>query len=369
MRLVAAGDAFEDRLSTSLEELQKHAPEKMDVPADRRFVGFDAYRKAIECDVDVVILATPPGFRPLHLTHAIEHGRHVFMEKPVAVDAPGVREVLAAARAAKDKGLKVGVGLQRRHEPKYIETVRRLQAGEIGDIILLRAYWNSAGVWTRAREAEMSELEYQMRNWYYFNWLCGDHIVEQHIHNLDVCNWIQGNHPVSAQGQGGRQVRVGLDTGEIYDHHMVEYTYADGTKMLSQCRHTPNCWSAVSEHAHASGGHSDVHRGRITAKSGETWTFEDKNPNPYQAEHDALFAAIRNDLEHNEAETGAVATMTAILGRMATYSGQVIEWDQALRSELRLAQTEGLDWPSQAPVKPLSGGRYAAPIPGQTKVF
>ena len=369
VRLVAAADAFEDRLTTSLDELAKHAADKMDVPAERRFVGFDAFQKAIDCDVDVVVLATPPGFRPLHFEYAVEKGRHVFMEKPVAVDAPGVRRVLAAAAAAKEKKLKVGVGLQRHHEAKYLETVRRLRAGDIGEILLLRAYWNSAGVWTRPREEGMGEVEYQMRNWYYFNWLCGDHIVEQHIHNIDVCNWIRGGHPVSAQGQGGRQVRTGPDSGEIYDHHMVEFTYADGSTMLSQCRHIPDCWTSVSEHAHGSGGTADVSRGEIVTSDGTKWKFSGENPNPYQVEHDVLFDAIRTDREHNEAETGAIATMTAILGRMATYSGQVIQWDEALASGLALAHHDVMTWESKAPVEPLHSGGYPIPTPGRTRVL
>jgi predicted dehydrogenase len=367
VHLVALADAFRDRLDSALAEIVKHAPERVDVPESRRFVGFDAYRDAIDLDVDVVILATPPGFRPEHFRHAVARGRHVFMEKPVAVDAPGVRAVLAAAAEAKKKELKVGVGLQRHHDPAYVETVKRLREGAIGRIQLYRCYWNSSGVWTRAREAGWSEMTYQMRNWYYFNWLCGDHIVEQHIHNLDVCNWIQGAPPVSAQGQGGRAVRTGPDTGEIFDHHVVEYTYADGTKMLSQCRHQQGCWDSVSEHAHGALGYADVSGGRITSAGGWDWRWRtrDEGVDPYQAEHDALFAAIRAGLPHDEAENGAHATMTAILGRMATYSGRLVQWDEALASELVLAP-ERLAFDALPRVLPDEHGRYPDAIPGVT---
>jgi predicted dehydrogenase len=214
-------------------------------------------------------------------------------------------------------------------------------------------------------------MTYQMRNWYYFNWLCGDHIVEQHIHNLDVCNWIQGAPPIQAQGQGGRAVRTGPDTGEIYDHHSVEFTYADGTKTISQCRHMPGCWPSVSEHAHGTLGVSDVSGGRITSQGGWDWRFHaegDAKVDPYQAEHDALFAAIRAGTPYNEAEYGATSTMTAILGRLATYSGRVLQWDEALASNLRLAP-ERLDWDAQPRVLPDAHGRYPSAIPGVTAVI
>ena len=234
--------------------------------------------------------------------------------------------------------------------------------------MFLRCYWDSAGVWIRPRTAEMTEMEYQMRNWYYFNWLCGDHIVEQHIHNLDVCNWIMKGTPLKAQGQGGRQVRTGPDTGEIYDHHMVEYTYADGTKMLSQCRHIPNTWSSVSEHAHGTLGHADVSRAQIESRGGWDWRWRGEGQDPYQLEHDALFAAIRNDTPHNEAETGAQATMTAILGRIATYSGQEVTYADALASEISLAP-KAYAWDAAPPTLPDADGRYPIPMPGVTRVL
>ncbi|MFO0980964.1 MAG: Gfo/Idh/MocA family oxidoreductase [Planctomycetota bacterium] len=368
VKLVAMADAFEDRLEQSLKDLQTQFGDRIDVPRARQFVGFDAYHQAIDCDVDLVILTTPPGFRPLHFKHAVARNRHVFMEKPVAVDAPGVRMVLDAGKEAARKNLKVGVGLQRRHSPMYRETIQRIWDGAVGDITLLRVYWNGAGVWVHPRAPGMTEMQYQMRNWYYFNWLCGDHIVEQHIHNLDVGNWVMRGYPVSAQGQGGRQMRIGPDYGEIYDHHMVEFTYADGTRMLSQCRHIADCWDSVSEHVHGARGVVDCAAGKITANGG--WSFKaSADPrSPYEIEHEDLHAAIRNDTPYNEAEYGALSTMTAIMGRMATYSGKVIAWQDALASELSL-QPKTYAWDAQPNVLPDEHGLYPAAKPGATQVL
>ncbi|MGH7139658.1 MAG: Gfo/Idh/MocA family protein, partial [Pirellulales bacterium] len=322
------GDAFEDRLNGSLNNIQKEGnfSAKIDVPKDRQFVGFDAYKKVLEAGVDLVILATPPGFRPIHFAAAVDAGKHIFMEKPVAVDAPGVRAVLDAAKKAKDKGLGVGVGLQRRHQKSYLETIKRLQDGAIGKIVTMRAYWNGAGVWVNPRKPGQSDMEYQMRNWYYFNWLCGDHIVEQHIHNLDVINWLKNAYPVRGQGMGGRQVRTGPDYGEIYDHHAVEFEYADGSRMFSYCRHIPNCWDSVSEHAQGTKGVADISGHRLETMDGEKWRYTGENKNPYVVEHHDLIASILSGNPYNEAEYGALSTMTAIFGRMCTYSGKMISW-------------------------------------------
>ncbi len=363
VQLVAMADAFRDRLDSSLAELARNVPEHLDVPESRRFTGFEAHQRAIDVDVDVVLLATPPGFRPLHFEYAVSRGRHVFLEKPVAVDAPGVRRVLAASAEAKRRGLKVGVGLQRRHDPRYLETVQRIRDGAIGEVQLLRCYWNGVRPWVRRREAAWTEMEYQMRNWYYFNWLCGDHIVEQHIHNLDVANWIRSSTPTSAQGQGGRQGLEDPDQGEIFDHHAVEFTYADGTKLLSQCRQIPGCWESVSEHALGTEGAADVSGFHIQGRGGWEWSWRGEAVDPYQAEHDALFAAIRADVPYDESETGALATLTAILGRMATYSGRVVTWDEALSSSVDLSP-QSYAWDAKPSVLPDASGRYPIAIPG-----
>lgn len=373
VKLVAMSDAFDDRLAGSLKEIQQKHGDKVDVPTERQFFGFDGYKQAIAL-ADVVILATPPGFRPAHFEEAVRQGKHVFMEKPVATDAPGVRKVLAAAEESKKKNLKVCVGLQRRYHPGYIETVKRIQDGAIGDIITGRAYWNGTTPWLyRRAELErkagrkLTEMEYQMRNWYYFTWICGDHILEQHIHNIDVINWMMGGYPVRAQGQGGCEVRKGLDYGEIFDHHFVEFEYENGARMLSQCRHIRGCWNNVSEHAMGSKGTANISSFLIKAKGEADWTWRQRSRDPQQIEHDVLFDAIRNNKPLNDAEIGAKSTMTAIMGRMATYSGQLIEWDEALNSQVDL-MPEKLAWDALPKSLPDANGLYKLPVPGQTEV-
>ncbi len=381
VKLVAVGDAFENRAKGAIKELKDQKGERVAVDDGKVFIGFDAYQKVIDSGVDLVILATPPGFRPIHFEYAVKAGRNIFMEKPVAVDAPGVRQVLEANKIAKEKKLKVGVGLQRHHEAKYIETIKRIHDGEIGKVLALRAYWNNPGVWDPPlkRENAKSEMEYQMRNWYYYNWLCGDHIVEQHIHNLDVANWVMDGFPIRANGMGGRQVRIDKKYGEIYDHHAVEFEYADGTRCYSQCRHMPNCWNSVSEHAHGTKSQADISSGRFfeTVRSQDNsgafeektlWKYNGPNKNPYQVEHDDLFAAIRTGAEYNEADNGAMSTMTSILGRMCTYSGQVIEMADAVKSELSL-MPKSFAWDAAMPVNPDAEGNYPIAVPGVTRVL
>ena len=380
-KLVAVADAFEDNLNSAVTTLQRQHGEKVDVPKDRQFVGFDAYQRVLESDVDIVILATPPGFRPLHFEAAINAGKHVFMEKPVAVDPAGVRKVIDANELAKKKNLAVAVGLQRHHEPIYIETIKRLQDGAIGRIVATRAYWNGAGVWVRPRKEGQSEMEYQMRNWYYFNWLCGDHITEQHIHNLDVINWLMGGYPVKAQGQGGRQVRTGKEYGEIYDHHFVEFTYekdGDRSVLLSQCRHIENCWNSVSEYAHGATGWANIGDGQIFDTKGNlVWEYprneggKRKNLHDgWQQEHHDLFAAIRRGEIPNEGEYGAYSSMTSILGRMATYSGVEVSWNEALNSNLVISPVEKFhSFSDTPPILPRADMTYPIPTPGVTKVL
>lgn len=380
VKLVAMADAFKDNIDKCYKRITdpefqdwssdttKDMRPMIDVPEEHKFAGFDGYKKVIEL-CDVVLIATPPGFRPIHFEEAIRQNKHVFMEKPVAVDAPGVRRVLAAAEEAKKKKLNVVVGLQRHYQKIYTEWVERLHNGVIGDITHARVYWNSAGVWVRERQPGQTEMEYQMRNWYYFNWLCGDHITEQHIHNLDVGNWVKQAYPVRASGMGGRQVRTGKDHGEIFDHHFVEYEYADGSIMSSQCRHIKGCKNLVTESFTGTNGTAPK-PGVIQTKNGyKILNHNDKkDKNPYQVEHDVLFAAIaKGEYKFADAENGAKATMTSILGRMATYSGQVIEWEDAINSDISLAPAK-YDWNANPPVMPNADGYYPIPVPGVTKV-
>jgi predicted dehydrogenase len=378
VKLTCVADAFIDQAQNAVKNLKDEHGNRVDVKDDNVFVGFDAYKHVIDSGIDLIVIATSPGFRPIHFEYAVEKGKNVFMEKPVGTDAPGIRRLLEANKKAKEKNLKVGVGLQRHHQRNYIETVKRIHDGELGDLDLIRVYWNDAGVWVRPRRPEQTEMEYQMRNWYYFTWLCGDHITEQHIHNLDVANWIKQGPPVEAYGLGGRQVLNGPDNGQIYDHHSVEFTYKDGTKCVSQCRHWPGKTDHnVSEHAHGVKGYSDVGGGYIKFRDGKEWRYRGPNPNPYQVEHDDLFDAIRNNKPYNEGDYGATSSMTSIFGRMATYSGRRITWDEAINSDLDLhpkvydfkASVEEL-WPDPSVrVAPDKNGRYPVPIPGVTRSF
>jgi myo-inositol 2-dehydrogenase/D-chiro-inositol 1-dehydrogenase len=380
LKLVAAADVHPDRMETSLRNLQKKHGDRVEVSPEAQFIGFDGYKKAIEL-CDVAILATPPGFRPMMFEEAVRQGKHVFTEKPVCVDAPGFRKFMAAAQVAKTKNLKVGVGLQRHHQAGYIETMKRIWDGAIGDVVGMRCYWNGNTPWVKTRASlekdagrKLTEMEYQLRNWYYFVWLCGDHIVEQHIHNIDVINWLKKGPPVKARGMGGCETRKGPDYGEIFDHHAVEFTYADGTMCQSMCRHQLGCWNEVSEYAIGTKGKSELHRYIITGAN--KWKFDDTEKlNPYQVEHDDLFNAIRKNLPYNEAEYGATSSMTAVLGRMATYSGKELEWDTAIKSNIS-TMVEGIDKVSfkealqmKPPTSPGPDGMYQLPVPGKTNVI
>ena len=366
-KLVAMADAFGDNLEKAYDYVKTTFKDKVDVPKARQFVGFDAYKSAIDA-ADVVILTTPPGFRPIHFEYAVSQGKHVFMEKPVATDAEGIRKVLAAAKIADEKKLKVVCGLQRRYDEKYIETAKRIHDGVIGDLTSAQCYWNSGGVWVRDRKPEMTEMEYQMRNWYYFNWLCGDHIVEQHVHQIDVINWFMGRDaPTKAQGMGGRQVRVGPQFGEIYDHHYVEFAYDNGAIANSQCRHIRKCMNRVTESVRGTKG--SARAGLLLDNDGkEIWKFEGRPKNAYQVEHDELYRHIRNDIPLNNAYYGAHSTMTGIFGRMATYSGKDLDYEKAIASEIGIMPKE-FDWKAAPGPKAGADGLYPSPMPGTTKVI
>ncbi|MCC9600841.1 Gfo/Idh/MocA family oxidoreductase [Stieleria sp. JC731] len=375
VKLVAVADAFDSKASGVVNTLKsrnrgKYAS-KVDVPAEQIFSGLDAYKKVIESDCDVVIIATPPGFKPQQFEAAVNAGKHIFMEKPVASDATGVRRVLASVEESKKKNLMVGIGLQRRHEAQYLETVGRIHDGAIGDLIALRVYWNGGGIWYRNRSADQTEMGFQCNNWYHFNWLSGDQICEQHIHNLDVGCWLKGEYPVECNGMGGRGLREGGDASksQIFDHTFCEYTFADGTKMFSQGRHLSGGWNHVAEYAHGTKGTANVSGSSITNADGE-WRFNGQRQQGHQQEqHDLIEALMRGDI-YNEGEYGAMSTFTAILGREACYSGKVIKWDELLEKGRELAP--GIDeytLDTTPPTAPGPDGNYPVPVPGKYDPF
>ena len=330
--IVALADLFPDRLAGCRAQLKKVGVEVQD---DGCFTGFDAYEKLLAReDVNYVILACPPHFRPMHFRAAVEAGKNVFMEKPIAVDATGVRAVIEAGELAKTKGLGVLAGTQRRHEASWIEAIGRIQDGAIGEISACRTYFNSGRVWVIERQPGWSDLEWQIRNWVHMTWLSGDHIVEQHLHSLDAANWVLGAHPVSARGMGGRQVHASELYGNVYDHFAVEYEYPGGLRMYSQCRQMESCDNLVATFVDGTGGRADC-RGMIWGPDGKgVWRYRDRDaPNPYEQEHADLIRSIREGNPLNETLAVAEATLTAIMGRESAYSGRVITWDEALASK------------------------------------
>ncbi len=350
VELVAMADLFADRLKGS----RAHLKPKID--DGRCFAGFDAYEKLLAIqEIDLVILATPPGFRPIHLAAAIEAGKHVFMEKPAAVDPAGVRKVLEAGRKAAEKKLAVVAGTQRRHQKPYVETVARIHEGAIGEIVGGRCSWNQGGLWSRERAEGWSEMEWQCRNWLYFDWLSGDHIVEQHVHNIDVINWALQAHPVRAVGIGGRQVRTAEVYGNIYDHFAVDFEYPNGVHVLSTCRQIDGTDNHVGESLVGTEGRA---RPEGAIEGANAWRFKGKAPNPYVQEHADLIASIRAGEPLNEARAVAESTLTAILGREAAYTGADVKWDALLNSKLDLA-------PAKYEFGPLAA--RAVPAPGRQR--
>lgn len=386
VELYAVADAFKEKAEGALSNLRTKHAEKVKVDDSRIYAGLDGYKEVIDT-CDLVILTTPPGFRPYHFEAAVNAGKHVFMEKPVAVDAPGVRKVMEMAKIADEKNLKVVVGLQRRYQNCYKEALKQVKEQNIiGDIVSGQVYWNGGGIWFRDKQPGQSELMYQLNNWYFFTWLCGDHINEQHIHNIDVANWFIGGHPVSAQGMGGREQRTDKKFGQIFDHHYVEFTYENGVRINSQCRHQSGVYNAVREEFTGTKGkiyldnkpncYAVDHKGNVIWKyrptGGEDPLVEaakpkrarrSSDPDPYQIEHDILQAAVRDNTPINNAYYGAESTMTAVMGRMATYSGKEITWDECIGSKVQhmpaivTAETE-------PPAKPDGEGGYPVAIPG-----
>ena len=355
--LVAMGDLFGDRLTPARSRLKEKFGAAIDVPNDRAFTGFDAYRKVLATDANYVILATPPGFRPAHLAAAVAAGKNIFTEKPVAVDGPGIRAVLDVYEQAKAKGLGIAAGTQRRHQTGYVETMKRIHDGAIGRVVSARCYWNQGFLWKKDREAGWSDAEWQIRNWLYFTWLSGDHIVEQHVHNIDVVNWAMQGHPVRALALGGRQVRTGSDFGHIFDHFAVDYEYADGTPLMSMCRQIGGCDNSVTESLAGERGSSQVDK--YTIAGAKAWKFPGQDNRPYVQEHTDFIAAIRKGEPYNELKTVAESTMTAIMGRMSAYTGKAVTWEQALNSKETLMPPSLTLGPLPTP---------PVPMPGQTSL-
>ncbi len=373
IKLVAVAELFRDRVDTALASLKAQNGDKVDVSEGAIFLGFEGYKAAIAA-ADVVILATPCMFRPQMFEEAVKQGKHCFLEKPVALDAPGVRRVLAAAEEAKKKNLKVGVGLQRRHKPGYLEGIKRIQDGALGQIMYQRTFWDMGAARALVpKKPEWSELEFQLRNQFYFSWECGDIIVDQGLHNIDVAMWMRGDndYPINAKGVAGAEVRRGKqEDGCLFDHFAIEFEFKDGSRLFHQNRQIPGCWNYVAECAHGTLGSSEFINDRtifnITGKNEWRYKKEEPTVDPYQQEHIDLFKAITNDQPYNEAFRGARSSMTAIMGRMAGYSGQLIEWETAIKSEEHMAKIiKSMD--DEAPVKPDANGAYPLPIPGKSR--
>ncbi len=351
IKLHALGDVFADHLKDCREDLRKsdNSKDKLDISDDRCFVGFDAYQKVIDC-CDLVMLATPPGFRPLHIEATIKAGKQLFTEKPVAVDGTGIRKVLAAYEEAKSKGLSVVAGTQRRHQAGYLECMKRIHDGVLGNLITARVYWNQPDIWVHPRQKGWTDTEYQIRNWYHFLWLCGDHIVEQHVHNLDVAIWALGAHPVSAVGMGGRQAHSEPAFGQSYDHFAVDYEFPEGVHILSMARQINGCADNVSETIVGTKGrwhsHGSPESPRFHSFIGETNDHVRirGEVNPYVQEHIDLLQSITSHRPINELKQVAESTLTAIMGRDSAYSGKKLSWDDALNSKLDTFPKAPLTW-------------------------
>ena len=334
VELYAMGDLFDEVAQSKAKQYQDRFKGRANL-GDRVFSGLDAYKQVIDSGVDLVILATPPGFRPPHLEYAIKAKKNVFCEKPVAVDGPGIRQVLALVDEAKKNNTAVVAGTQRRHQKGYIETIDKIHGGAIGDIVSARCSWNGTGIWFRGKMEGESDAHYQMRNWYHYIWMCGDHIVEQHVHNLDVINWVMGAHPVKATAIGARAYRPEgppEEAGQIWDHFAVEYEYPNGVPLYSYCAHIPGIRSDVSEAVYGTKGSSQVNRFQINGEK----AADDAKISPYVQEHIDLIRSIREGKPLNELEQVANSTMTAILGREAAYSGETLTWDRALNVKTAL---------------------------------
>ena len=330
VEILALFDPFQDRIDGSLKTLREKVPAALKIKPERCFTGLDGYKKllAIE-DINYIVTAAPPGFRPIHLKAAIEAGKNVFMEKPVAVDPVGIRSVIASSELAATKGLAIVAGTQRRHQTRYLEVMKRIHEGAIGDVVGGQCYWNQGGLWVIKKTPQMTEMEWQCRNWLYFSWTSGDHIVEQHVHNIDVMNWAFRATPVKVMGMGGRQVRTAPEYGNIFDHFAVEFEYPNGARVMSMCRQIEGCSDRVEEKIVGAKG-SAMGYGEISGAN--AWKFQGDEPNPYVVEHADLIASIRSGKPLNEGKRIAESTLCAIMGRMSAYTGRAISWDWAMNA-------------------------------------
>jgi len=378
VKLVAMADLFENRLKGSLSHLANAQKDKVDVPPDRQFVGFDAYKKAIDCLApgDVILLTTHAAFRPLHFDYAVSKGVNVFMEKSFAVDSPSTRRLLAAADGSEKKGLKVGCGFMWRHSKARQEVIKRIQGGEIGELHTLRIYRVHGPVGCPSVPKGANELVFQLQHPACFNWTSGGFLLDWHCHNIDVACWTKGAWPVKAQAMGGRCYP---SAGNLFDHYAVEFTFADGTKCFDFARHMHNCWGEYADYAHGTKGSAvimtnlaqpspKIYKSQLMDKENLVWRWEGDDVNPYHEEWRVLLGAIREDKPHNEARRAAEANFAGLLGRMAAHSGAYVTWDEALRSDFALVKNiDAMTFDSEPPLKAGPDGLYAAPLPGQTK--
>jgi len=366
VEIVAAADMFDDHIDESLDKLRngsqwvtKIPGDKLKITKDTRFTGFDAYKKLLECDVDVVILASSPGFRPKHLKACVEAGKHIFMEKPVAVDPAGVHSILDSCKKAKEKGLTAVAGTMKRHDPSYIEIMKRIHDGAIGELVAGQCYYNTGLLWNHARKPEWSDMEWQIRNWYYFTWLSGDHIVEQHIHNIDALNWAFDGHPVQCLGVGGREVRTDPKWGNIYDHFTTEFEYANGARVMSMCRQTDGCSDRMSERVVGTKGVAILERREIHGEN--AYKYEAERIDPYIQEHKDLIESMRQGNAINEGRQVAESTLTAVMGRMSAYTGRELKWDWVMNASKLDLMPKKLEF-GDLPVRPVA-------VPGQTPLI
>ncbi len=366
--LTAAADLFPDRMEEGLKFLKEKLPkENFSATPGTCFSGFDAFTKVIAADVDMVILATPPFFRPQHFKAAVEAGKHIFMEKPVAVDPVGIRSVMATADLAAQKGLSVVAGTQRRHEAHYVEIMKRIHAGDIGEIVAGQCYWYMGGLWLeRAAQnwadrviKNWSDMEWHVRNWLFTVWCSGDHICEQHVHNLDVMNWAMGSHPVKCTGMGGRAARTDPMFGNVFDHFAVEYEYPNGARVLSMCRQTAGASDNVSERVVGTKGFSYTDGADGFIKGSKPFKPEKASPNPYVQEHADLIASIKAGKPINEGRQVAESTLTAIMGRMSAYTGRSLSWDWVLNSSKLDLTPPHFEWKALPPLEVAVPGRMA----------